>query len=242
MNKLKEIAVNCDVGEGLENEIDLLPYIHSCSIACGGHAGDFNTMRNVARLAKQFKVKVGAHPSYPDKENFGRKSVSLSHDALKASIQEQIQNLKIVLEQEQLMLHHIKAHGALYNDMVTNSKLAVLFLKAIASYKSSVSIYVPYGSVIAKEAAASGFKIVYEAFGDRNYNRDLTLVSRSLSHAMIKKPEEVLEHILRMHGDQKVKTIDGELVHIMANTFCIHGDTATALEILMYLSRQFPKK
>lgn len=242
MSNQRNIKLNSDVGEGLENEETLLPYLSSCSVACGGHAGDVDTMKHIVRLAKLFDVKVGAHPSYPDRANFGRKKVSITTNLLARSIKEQINNLKIILEEEQMVLHHIKAHGALYNNMVKDKSLAKLFLQAIPSYKKTSYLYVPYGSVIATEALTAGFTIQYEAFGDRNYNKDLSLVSRNLPNALIEKPKEVMEHITRMYQDHNVRTIEGNFVKILADTYCIHGDTPTALEILTYLSERFPKK
>ncbi len=242
MSEKWKIDFNSDVGEGLENEALLFPYLSSCSVACGGHAGDVDTMRHIVKLAKQFGVKVGAHPSYPDRANFGRKTVAMTSNLLVKSIEEQIRNLKIILEEEQMELHHIKAHGALYNDIAKDTILSRVFLQAIKSYIKTSYVYVPYASAIACDALTSGFSIQYEAFGDRNYNRDLSLVPRSLPHALIEKPIDVMKHIMRMHQDHKVKTIEGDFVEILADTYCIHGDTPTVLEILMYLSKRFSKK
>ena len=118
------IDINADVGEGIGNEADLLPLISSCNIACGGHAGDTNTMREVIKLAKKNRVKIGAHPSFPDKENFGRVKMDMSCAALFTSIKQQIETLQNVLDQEHRLLHHIKPHGALYNLAVVDTKVA----------------------------------------------------------------------------------------------------------------------
>lgn len=240
MNLNFSIDINCDVGEGANNEEKLFPLISSCNIACGGHAGDASTMHRVVRLAKVYKVKVGAHPSYPDKKNFGRSSMDIPSEALIQSIQEQIASLVSILRKENIPLHHIKAHGALYNEIAKNTKLAEHFIKAIADHKNESLIYVPFGSEIAKSALAQGFSVAYEAFADRNYNNDLSLVSRKHPRALIQYPEAVLEHIVQMVKHHNVGTITGENVKILADTFCIHSDTPSAFEIVSYLSEELP--
>lgn len=236
------IDINCDVGEGIGNERALFPHISSCNIACGGHAGDVNTMSEIVRLAQKFGIKAGAHPSYPDRENFGRKSMKIEKRLLISSIQNQIKELESILNSSNMQLHHIKAHGALYNDIAGDLELAMVYLESVLAYKDQVLLYLPYGSVIEKEARNQGFKIALEAFGDRNYNDDLSLVSRDLAQALIEEPKKVLEHLSSMVIYKEVITLTGVKVPIYADTFCIHGDTSTALQILMYLSDQLPKQ
>lgn len=236
------IDINCDVGEGIGNESELFPHISSCNIACGGHAGDVNTMSEIVELAQKFGIKAGAHPSYPDKENFGRKSMKIEKGVLISSIQDQIKELESVLGGTDMKLHHIKAHGALYNDTAGDLELAMNYLESIQAYKDQVLLYLPYGSVIEDEARDRGFKISLEAFGDRNYNEDLSLVSRSSSTAMIEEPKKVLDHLLSMVINKEVITLNGDKVPVDPDTYCIHGDTTTALQILMYLSDELPKQ
>jgi len=236
------IDINCDVGEGKGNESALFPHISSCNIACGGHAGDINTMSEIVQLAQKFEIKVGAHPSYPDKENFGRKSMKIEKSLLKSSIQKQIKELESILIRANMQLHHIKAHGALYNDIAGDLELAMIYLESIQGYKDQVLLYLPYDSAIEIAARNQGYKISLEAFGDRNYNEDLSLVSRNSTQAMIEEPKKVLEHILSMVIYKEVFTLNGVKVPISADTFCIHGDTTTALQILMYLSDELPKQ
>ena len=241
MNKVHNIDLNADVGEGLNNEKELFPYITSCSIACGGHAGDEQTMVEVVRLALKHNVKIGAHPSYPDRENFGRKSIQLDRSVLVTSIRNQIEGLLKVIKGTKTKMHHIKPHGALYNDLAKDKKLARSFLEAINPYRNGIKLFVPFGSVIAEEAQASGWQVCYEAFGDRNYNDDLSLVSRSSPEALIQNPESVLQHILPIILSGNVITLNGSEITIIAETICLHGDTDNVLEILMYLSRELPK-
>ncbi len=236
------IDINCDLGEGVDNELDIMPMISSCSIACGGHAGNLETMERVVGLAKLNGVLVGAHPSYPDKENFGRVSISISAEALKRSIKEQIESLVVILKTRNMELNHIKPHGALYNDIVKDRGLALLFLESVAAYREKVVLYVPYASEIAKLAKETGYRVKYEAFADRNYNQDLTLVSRKAPNALIQDPHEVLDHIMLMVNKGMVKTASGTAIKLLADTYCIHGDSPAALQILMYLSQQLPKK
>ncbi|MEO9893927.1 5-oxoprolinase subunit PxpA [Aurantibacter sp.] len=235
------IDINCDVGEGLDNEATLMPLISSCNIACGAHAGDKETIIRIAKLAKKNAVKVGAHPSYPDRKNFGRISMDLPKADFIASIQQQVNLFSALLNIENIKLHHIKAHGALYNDMGHNHILAKSFLKAIANYKDEILLYAPYGSALAIEGQKQKFSIVFEAFADRNYDEDGNLVSRKDVNAIISNPDKVFTHMLRMVKEQYVLTSKGFRIPIKAETFCIHSDTPSALEILRYLTAQLPK-
>ena len=233
------IDINCDVGEGVGNEKDLLPLISSCNIACGGHAGDKDTMANTIRLAKKNRVRIGAHPGYPDKINFGRKKMEMAPEDLISSIQEQLSQFLGILKTEGGELHHIKPHGALYNGVAKDENLANIFLDAMDDFKE-VPLYVPYFSKIQKVASKRGFRFFLEAFADRNYQADLKLVSRTRKDAVITKSHQVLEHLLNMAKHGQVKSLDGELMEIKAHTYCIHGDTPSALEILMYLHQELP--
>lgn len=234
------IDINCDLGEGIGNETQLMPFISSCNIACGGHAGDKDIMNDVVNLAKENKVKIGAHPSYPDKENFGRLTMDLSKNKFKLIIQTQIANLVSFCESQNVKLHHIKPHGALYNDLAKDENLASLFLETIEKYKSSCFLYVPYASVLEKLALDQNFKIKREAFGDRSYNSDLSLVSRKLPNAVITEPVKILKQVIDIAKHNYVETVSHDKKSIKADTFCIHGDTPSALQILMYLSNELP--
>jgi len=233
------IDINCDVGEGLNNEHLLIPYISSCNIACGGHAGDIETMTKVVLLAAKYKIKIGSHPSYPDKENFGRKSIEISKSDLSKTIIEQIQTLENVVDNFGLQLHHIKPHGALYNDIAKNETLANSFLDIIEVYKTKYKLYVPYNSAIAKEAKRRKFDIIYEAFADRNYKDDGNLVSRQNSDAIISDINEMITHISQIINEGKVSTISGKKILIKAGTFCVHSDTKNAVEIVKTLHKTF---
>ena len=235
---LQTIDINVDVGEGVNNEAQLMPYISSCNIACGGHAGDLETMRTVVKLAKMHRVKIGAHPSFPDKENFGRQAIEISSAALFKSIREQINSLMLVLRDENARLNHIKPHGALYNLAVTNTSIATVIIEVMKSISLPIKLYVPYKSVIAELAIKENIPIVYEAFADRNYNDDLTLVSRKKKNAIISDSEALFNHVFRMITQRKVKTINGVEVKIIANTFCVHGDNPKAINLIKDLNKK----
>lgn len=232
------IDINADVGEGLNNEAQLMPYLSSCNIACGGHAGNDQIMAKVVKLAKKHKVKIGAHPSFPDKQNFGRQIVKMSSAELYTSLKQQIRNLMRVLRTEHITLHHIKPHGALYNLAAIDEKTANVILEVVKSIALPLYLYVPYGSVIADLAQKENIKITYEAFADRNYNNDLTLVSRTQDNAIIIDPDRVFKHVYSMISEQKVKTVSGVEVGIKAGTFCVHGDNPEALKLLQNLTEK----
>ena len=237
-----KIDINCDVGEGLGNEREIMPFIQSCNIACGGHAGNESLMEEVVALAIKNNVKIGAHPSYPDVENFGRRSIKLSKNAFTDTILDQINTLRRIIADGGARMNHIKAHGALYNDLVVNEELTNDYLNILAVYKENIKFFVPYGSVIAEVAIKNGFTIVYEAFADRNYNDDLSLVSRKEKNAMISDPKIMLEHILEIKNLGTIRTIRGKHIPIKANTFCLHSDTENIIESIKYLDQNLNKK
>ena len=239
LNRISMIHINCDVGEGLHNEHLLMPFISACSIACGGHAGDEQMMENVITLAQQHNVLIGAHPSYPDSVHFGRASMNIPDNDLIKSIRDQINTLQRIAQHHQYPITHIKAHGALYNDIAKDKDRAFVYLEAISPFKKNCQIFVPYQSIIANEAIKQEFQICYEAFADRNYNEDLSLVSRSQSNALITDAQEAIQHIQLMKNNQLVNTISGKQVSIQADTFCVHSDTENALDILKQIHTTF---
>lgn len=235
------IDINADVGEGLNNESKLVPLLSSCNIACGGHAGDAETMRSVIQIAKQHKIKIGAHPSFPDRENFGRSIVEMPCAALYSSIKEQIKALMHVLRAEHGHLHHVKPHGALYNLAAKDSRTAEVIIEVMKSIPLPLKLYVPYGSVIAEMASVEHIPITFEAFADRNYNEDLSLVSRNDTNAIIDNKKEMFDHVFRMITQNKVRSISGVEVPIKAQTFCIHGDNPKAIKLVKYLRKKLSK-
>ncbi len=233
------LNINCDLGEGLNNEHIIMPLIDSCNIACGGHAGDNGSMIECVEISIKNNVKIGAHPSYPDKINFGRKKIDISPSQLSYSIISQIESLETIADSYGLELNHIKAHGALYNQMIIDTELSNFYLNTIKDFKNKCSLYIPYKSEIEKIALKKGFSIIYEVFGDRNYNDDLSLVSRSNENALITDPESVVNHIKTIKETETVKTINGNYKKIKFDTICIHSDTNNSIEILKKINQEF---
>tara|TARA_B100000989_G_scaffold168304_1_gene125921 strand:- start:3763 stop:4476 length:714 start_codon:yes stop_codon:yes gene_type:complete len=233
------LNINCDLGEGLNNEHIIMPLIDSCNIACGGHAGDIGSMIECVEISIKNNVKIGAHPSYPDKINFGRKKIDISPSELSYSIISQIESLETIADSYGLELNHIKAHGALYNQMIIDTELSNLYLDTIKEFKKKCSLYIPYKSEIEKIALKKGFSIIYEVFGDRNYNDDLSLVSRNNENALITDPESVVNHIKTIKETESVKTINGNYKKIKFDTICIHSDTNNSIDILKKINQEF---
>lgn len=238
----KYVDINADVGEGIGNESLLMPYISSCNIACGGHAGDLESMKMVVQLAKQHRVKIGAHPSFPDKENFGRVKMNMSCAALFTSLEHQINTLLKVIRSENATLHHIKPHGALYNLASVDEKVAKVIVEVIKGMELPVRLYVPYKSVIEQLALQNNIQVTYEAFADRNYNNDLTLVSRHKKNALLKDADTVFLHVYNMIINKKVKTISGNEIDIVADTICVHGDNPEAVNLVRVLKEKLEQK
>ena len=235
---MRKIHINCDLGEGGEFDKELMPLISACSIACGGHAGTLESIHHTVDLAMQHNVEIGAHPSYPDKENFGRISIKMDPRELKRSLVAQIMCLKQITEAEGAKLVHVKPHGALYNDAQKDEKIAAVILDSIHEFDDPLLLYAPENSVIARMAEGK-VQTVYEAFADRNYNPDGSLVSRLNSAALITQKEAVFEHLFSMFFDRKITCLNKEKIPCMATTFCLHSDTPDAAEILKYLHQKF---
>lgn len=229
------IDLNADVGEGVETEEDYMPFLSSCSIACGGHYGDHESMRKSIILAQHFGVKIGAHPSYPDKENFGRKVLEIDHETLEKSIVEQLLAFREVLDEENANLHHIKAHGALYNKAAEDAVIAHVFIDACNQVFDDYCLYVPFNSVMESVALERGVRFLNEAFGDRAYNKSGLLVKRTKSGAVLHNPLDILMQIEKIALQHQVLTKSGKTIEMHGETFCIHGDNPNAKDVLHYL-------
>ncbi|MEX2594278.1 MAG: 5-oxoprolinase subunit PxpA [Anditalea sp.] len=239
---MKTIDFNCDLGEGSGNDAAIMPFISSCNIACGGHAGDLTTMRKTVLLATAHQVKIGAHPSYPDPQNFGRKIIPMSLPDLTESLIHQIRTLENIAHHFGLKLHHIKLHGALYNQAAQEAEAARLIVDMMKKYFMQYTLYAPYPSVLSQIALKEGLQIKYEVFADRNYNADLSLVSRRFPYAVLLDHQKVLEHVERILKEGKVKTISGELVAIRADTLCVHGDNPEAVSLAATIYKKLKRE
>jgi UPF0271 protein len=226
------IDLNADIGEGMPYDHELLKYISSCNIACGGHTGDDKSMLKTINLAKKNEVKIGAHPSYPDKVNFGRKSIDISIDELIKSIDSQLQNFNNFCEQANAEWHHIKFHGALYNDLKIDNIKADALINLITTKYSNLILYVPPNSIINTIAKENSIPVKIEGFADRRYNDDLSLVSRNNPNAVILDKDLIIKQVNQMLLHQKVQTENGKDRTICIQTLCLHGDTPKALELV----------
>ena len=238
---IDQVKINSDLGEGIGIEKDIMPYLRSCSIACGGHTGDKSTMKNTILIAKKHGVKVGAHPSYPDKENFGRKKISISKSDLISSLKNQINELNEICNAHSIALDHIKLHGALYNFSVVDVDTASTIVELMKKNYPDKILYVPYGSLISELALENNIKINYEVFLDRNYNDDLSLVSRSKNNSMILDHNKMLNRLKNVIIDNKIQTVNGNYKKFIGDTFCVHGDSPKMSVIIKSLFADLKK-
>ena len=236
-----KIRINSDLGEGTGVEKDIMPFLNSCSIACGGHTGDKSSMTNTILIAKKYDVNIGAHPSYPDKENFGRKNISISNADLSNSLMSQIDDLERIARSLETSLNHIKLHGALYNLSANDLETASIIIKLMRFKYSDKILYVPYGSLISELAIENNIKIYYEVFLDRNYNNDLSLVSRENNNSMILDYQKMLKRLENVINDNKIQTIGGDYKKILADTFCVHGDSLEIASVIRNLFNEINK-
>ncbi|WP_258103645.1 5-oxoprolinase subunit PxpA [Marinoscillum sp. MHG1-6] len=230
----KLFQLNCDMGEGIGNDHLIMPWIDACSIACGGHAGDEQTMRNTVKLAMEHKVEIGAHPSFPDKENFGRKAMDISAGELISSLKHQVESLFKICEKYKAQPGHIKLHGALYNMAAADSNLSDLVLEALTDYRH-LPFLAPLNSAFFKQCELHNVPVRPEAFADRVYDNQGKLLERNLPDSVILDKTQALEQLLSIINKGTLSFVDGKTIAIRADTFCVHGDNPKALEILQTL-------
>ena len=240
----RRIDINCDLGEsyghfkiGHDNEI--MPHITSANIACGFHAGDPVTIARTVKLAKRFKVAVGAHPGYPDLLGFGRREMKLSKEELENCVIYQIGALQTMAKAVSLSLQHVKPHGALYDMASKDEELSKTIIEAVQRVNPKLILFALPKSYTAKVAAKKGQPVAFEAFADRAYNPNGTLVPRSQPNAVIENPQLVAKRVIQMIAEETVTTINGKEVHLgEVHTICIHGDTPTAIELVKKLKAE----
>ena len=215
-----KIDLNCDMGENIGNDEDIMPYVTSANVACGFHAGDEMSMRTTVGLAKKYGVAVGAHPSWRDKEGFGRREMSFLPDEVEALILYQMSTLATIAKLEGVEIHHVKPHGALYNQAAKDEVLAMAIAKVVKRFSSELILLGLAGSKLIEAGIKIGINVANEGFPDRNYNPDGTLVSRKQYNAIIESPENVALHAVELaqHG------IDFAGQPVRVDTLCLHGD------------------
>lgn len=225
-----KIDINCDVAEGIGNEAELMPWISSANIACGYHAGNEDLMRQTVELCLKHNAAIGAHPSYPDWENFGRTNMSFPGEQIQQIILKQLTILKKIVDEQGARLHHVKPHGALYNMAAKDPDLAHHIALAIKSFDSSLILYGLSGSAMIREAKMLQLKTANEVFADRTYQPDGSLTPRSQHKALIESENKAIEQVIRFVKEGTVKTMSGEVIALQADTICLHGDGAHAVE------------
>ena len=223
----KSIDINCDLGEqevfdpGFLHKI--LPYISSANISCGAHAGTKEVIEGTIKLAKQYNIAIGAHPSYPDKENFGRISAEMNQDDFRNMLKSQIDYFSALCKNASATITHIKPHGALYNDLADNEELSMWFIDWISTNHPDIKIFGLAESIFEKIATAHGLDFVREGFMDRKYTSDLRLMSRKISGAVIKQTDQIIQQIDQLLNGKLI--IESVETPIQVDTICIHGDT-----------------
>lgn len=222
---------NCDMGEGIGNEAALLPYIRSANIACGYHAGDTETMRNTILHCMEHQVRIGAHPSFADRENFGRQMQSLPEMELYELIIGQLRDLQEIARSLGTDLQHLKPHGALYNLSAKDPLTARVIAAAVKDVEPQLVLYGLSGSHSISEAKKAGLLTASEVFADRSYQDDGSLTPRHLAGALIHDPQQAVEQVLQMIRTGRVTAVSGNSVPVCAETICIHGDGPNAVEL-----------
>ena len=222
------LDLNADLGEGCAFDAELMSVVTSCNIACGGHAGDTASMRAALSLAKENHVAAGAHPSFPDRENFGRTKSTLSGAALEDSLREQVAALKSEADALGVSLTHLKPHGALYNMAALDAGLAESVVAVLRDLLPDAALFGPPSSKLQAAANGRNISFVAEGFADRAYEADGRLRDRTLDGAVIHDPETQSNQALTMATRKEVVTYPGETITLPVETICVHGDTPGA--------------
>lgn len=218
------------MGEGIGNDELIMPYITSANIACGYHAGDESTMHQTILLAQKYTVNIGAHPSFLDRENFGRTEIKKSPQEVYELVFKQIKILQKIAADNNAAVHHVKPHGALYNMAAKDKVLARTIAEALKDSDENLVLFGLSNSFLISEAKAIGLKTASEVFADRTYQDDGSLTPRTQPNALIEDTDEAIQQVLMMVKQGKVKTVSGKEISIVAETICIHGDGKNAVE------------
>lgn len=233
------IDLNADLGEGCGGDYELLQLVSSANIACGFHAGNAETMLQSVRWARQFGVAIGAHPAFPDRENFGRSVMQLSPESVYAQMLYQIGALKAIVESEGGHLTHVKPHGMLYNQAARDGQLAEAIARAVKAVDARLLLVGLANSESIRAARRHGLATREEVFADRGYLADGSLVPRGQAGAMIEDEEQAIARTLSMVQQGSVESISGERVALRAQTVCLHGDGPHALAFARRLRDAF---
>ena len=244
---MHHIDLNCDLGEiaGPDGEIldaQLMPYVSSINVACGGHAGDTHRIRNVVERALSLNVAIGAHPGYADRENFGRVFVPLSAQEIYDLVLSQIQTVETIVRHNGGRLHHVKPHGALYNLASKCRTTSRAIAAAVMALNPPCRLVGFSGSCLTEAASAIGLRAVHECFADRNYRGDGSLVPRTQPHAMLQSPREIAMRAALIAKTGMLEAIDGTPLSLQCDTICIHSDTRDAVSIASHIRNEFMQR
>jgi len=229
-----EININCDLGEkskfhSIENDPALLDIVNSANIACGYHAGDEETMEMIIKISKNKNVSIGAHPSFNDPENFGRKRINLNSSEIKKLIIDQYEVLQTIAIRNSEKITHIKPHGALNNMACEDQELSNILANTINEIDKDIIYLVPTGSKMEIAAKKLNMKIACEIFADRNYEDDGNLISRKKINALITDPQVAKKHVFEMIKNQSLNCLSGKQIACEIDSVCIHGDNVSSL-------------
>ncbi|MFQ5841033.1 MAG: LamB/YcsF family protein [Thermodesulfobacteriota bacterium] len=237
------VDINCDMGESfgvyrLGSDEEMMAHITSANIACGYHGGDPIVMERTISLAKSHGVSVGAHPGFRDLVGFGRRSMELTPQEVRNDLIYQVGALSAFAQIEGLSLQHVKPHGQLYNLAAKDESMTKAICEAILALEKNLILVALSGSKMAEIASKSGLKVAREAFADRAYHKDGSLVSRKRQGSVIHDPERVAERVIRMVQEGKIQSIEGDLIDLEADTICVHGDTPGAVQLAQTIRRK----
>lgn len=236
---LSPLTLNCDLGEGIAGEAAIIPFIDLASVACGGHFGNEDLIRDTLSLVKRFGKKAGAHPSYPDRDNFGRKSMIIDPEVLIQSLWEQIHLFLDVANSQNVVIDHIKFHGALYNDAAVKRDLALILVNFLKKEFPTIPLFVPPHSDIENIAKELKLPFKLEVFGDRAYQNNYTLVSRTAKNSLFTQKKQVISQMESIINHQRIITKSRESIPVLADTICIHGDNPGIMTFLPFIRNQF---
>ena len=229
------IDINVDIGEGFNNESKIIPLVSSCNIACGGHVGDLTSIRSVVEHAKRHNIRVGAHPSFIDKENFGRKHIDVPQNKLFSDLSKQIQRVVAVSEEYDVKLSYIKPHGALYHRVCHEKEYAEVLIDLIERETPGVLLMGLPNCKAQELSKKRGIGYIREGFSDRVYEEDGLLRNRKSKGAIINNKEEILAQFVNLSKGKPIKSYSGKEIHIEVDSICFHGDHKGAIENIEFV-------
>jgi len=235
---MQTVDLNCDMGEGMNNDAQLMPFLSSANIACGAHAGNETIMRQTIALAMQHGVAIGAHPGFADKPNFGRIKLNLTTNQVYQLVFDQVELLRQLCIEAKVSPHHVKPHGALYNMAARNADISKAIARAVADIDPRLVLYGLSGSHSITQGKALGLRTASEVFADRTYQNNGGLTPRSQPNALITSQQQLLQQVLQMVQQKTVTSVNNQTITIKADTICLHGDGDHPVEFATAIYQQ----